>query len=122
VILHGEHIGEAKEFAQREHASLRYINGYDDVEIIAGAGTMGIEILDQVSDVDVILVPVGGAGLIAGVSLAVKTIRPHVQVIGVEPENVILPGGAGGGPACKRLQGGNAGRRPGRAHRGPHLL
>lgn len=66
VILHGDHIGEAKEFAQKEYANLRYINGYDDPEIIAGAGTMGIEILEQVKDVDVILVPVGGAGLIAG--------------------------------------------------------
>ncbi len=66
VILHGDHIGEAKEFAQSEYGHLRYINGYDDPEIIAGAGTMGIEILEQVPDVDVILVPVGGAGLIAG--------------------------------------------------------
>ena len=45
---------------------MKYINGYDDPEIIAGAGTMGIEILEQVPDVDVVLVPVGGAGLIAG--------------------------------------------------------
>lgn len=66
VILHGDHIGEAKEYAQKEYASMKYINGYDDPEIIAGAGTMGIEILEQVPDVDVILVPVGGAGLIAG--------------------------------------------------------
>jgi threonine dehydratase len=88
VVLHGEHIGEAKVFAQKEYSTLRYINGYDDPEIIAGAGTMGIEILEQMRDVDVILVPVGGAGLIAGVSLAVKTIKPSVKVIGVEPENV----------------------------------
>jgi threonine dehydratase len=88
VILKGEHIGEAKEYAQKEYAQMRYINGYDDPEIIAGAGTMGVEILEQVKDIDVILVPVGGAGLIAGVSLAVKTIKPSVQVIGVEPENV----------------------------------
>jgi threonine dehydratase len=84
VLLHGEHIGEAKEYAQREYAQLKYINGYDDPEIIAGAGTMGIEILEQVNDVDLILVPVGGAGLIAGVSLAVKTIKPHVQVSAVQ--------------------------------------
>ena len=88
VVLHGQHIGEAKEFAHKEYPNLRYINGYDDPEIIAGAGTMGIEILEQVPDVDVILIPVGGAGLIAGVSLAVKTLRPTVEVIGVEPENV----------------------------------
>lgn len=88
VILHGEHIVESKEFAQREYPDLKYINGYDDPEIIAGAGSMGIEILEQAPDVDVILVPVGGAGLIAGVSMAVKTLRPNVQIIGVEPENV----------------------------------
>eukprot|EP01041_Mallomonas_annulata_P001822 gene1822-3530_t len=88
VILHGQHIGEAKEFAMKEYSHVRYINGYDDPEIIAGAGSMGIELLEQVPDVDVVLVPVGGAGLIAGVSLAVKTLRPNCQVIGVEPENV----------------------------------
>lgn len=88
VILHGEHIGEAKTFAQKQYPDLKYINGYDDPEIIAGAGTMGIEILEQAPCTDVILVPVGGAGLIAGVALAVKTIRPDVQVVGVEPENV----------------------------------
>lgn len=87
IILHGAHIGEARDFAKAEYPDLKYINGYDDPEIIAGAGTMGLEILEQMKNVDVILVPVGGAGLIAGVSLAVKTLRPHVLVIGVEPEN-----------------------------------
>ena len=66
VILQGSHIGEAKEYAQKTYPEMKYINGYDDPEIIAGAGTMGIEILEQVPDVDVVLVPVGGAGLIAG--------------------------------------------------------
>ncbi|CAH0480221.1 unnamed protein product [Peronospora belbahrii] len=63
-----------------------YINGFDRPEIIAGAGTMGIEILNQVPDIDAIVVPVGGGGLIAGLALAVKTLAPNVQVIGVEPE------------------------------------
>jgi threonine dehydratase len=66
VILQGAHIGEAKEYAQKTYPQLKYINGYDDPEIIAGAGSMGIEILEQVPDVDAVLVPVGGAGLIAG--------------------------------------------------------
>jgi threonine dehydratase len=66
IILHGQHIGEAKEYAKEMYPDMKYINGYDDPEIIAGAGTMGIEILEQVPDVDVVLVPVGGAGLIAG--------------------------------------------------------
>lgn len=88
VILHGEHIGEAREYAYAEHPTLKYINGYNDEEIVAGAGTMGIEILEQVPDTDVVLCPVGGGGLIAGVSLAVKTLKgKQTQVIGVEPEN-----------------------------------
>lgn len=87
ILIHGAHIGESREFAKAEYPELKYINGYDDPEIIAGAGTMGLEILEQFKDVDVILVPVGGAGLIAGVALAVKTLRPKVQIIGVEPEN-----------------------------------
>lgn len=88
VILQGEHIGEAKEYAQTNFPHLKYINGYDDPAIIAGAGTMAIEILEQTPEVEVILVPVGGAGLIAGISLAMKTIKPDVKVIAVEPENV----------------------------------
>ncbi|KAG6975957.1 hypothetical protein JG688_00001880 [Phytophthora aleatoria] len=88
VVLHGEHILEARDKAEDfvRDENMVYINGFDRPEIIAGAGTMGIEILNQVPDVDAIIVPVGGGGLIAGVALAVKTLSPKVQVIGVEPE------------------------------------
>jgi threonine dehydratase len=88
VVQHGMHILEAKDHALSapEFEGMKYINGYDDPEIVAGAGTMGIEILEQVPDVDVIVVPVGGGGLIAGTALAVKTLRPEVKVYGVEPE------------------------------------
>jgi threonine dehydratase len=88
VIIEGNHIGEAKVFAEDLVASegLRYINGYDDPSILAGAGTIGIEIIDDCPDVDVVVVPVGGAGLIAGVSCAIKTLKPDTQVYGVEPE------------------------------------
>jgi threonine dehydratase len=75
VIQHGAHIGEAREFAIANHPDLKYINGYNDPEIIAGAGSMAIEILEQVPHCDAIVVPVGGAGLIAGISLAIKTLR-----------------------------------------------
>lgn len=64
VILHGNHIGEAKEYAIKNYPNLKYINGYDDAEIVAGAGTIAIEILEQVPDVDVVVVPTGGAGII----------------------------------------------------------
>jgi len=82
IIIEGAHIGEAKTFAETlvESEGLTYINGYDDPPIVAGAGTMGIEIVDQVPCVDVVVVPVGGAGLIAGVSCAVKTLKPDVKV------------------------------------------
>lgn len=76
----GNHIGDAKEYAYEKHSDLKYVNGYDDAEICAGAGSMGIEILEQVPKVDVVLVPVGGCGLIAGVSLAVKTLSPETEV------------------------------------------
>lgn len=66
VLIHGAHIGESRDYAKQEFPQLKYINGYDDPEIIAGAGTMGLEILEQLREVDAILVPVGGAGLIAG--------------------------------------------------------
>mmetsp|Transcript_6328 Transcript_6328/g.11951 ORF Transcript_6328/g.11951 Transcript_6328/m.11951 type:complete len:493 (-) Transcript_6328:117-1595(-) len=87
IIIEGAHIGEAKEFAETlvDSEGLTYINGYDDPPIVAGAGTMGIEIVDDVPCVDAVVVPVGGAGLIAGVSCAVKTLKPDVKVYGVEP-------------------------------------
>jgi threonine dehydratase len=82
IIIHGAHIGEAKEFAETlvEKEQLTYINGYDDPPIIAGAGTIGIEIIDDVPDVDLVVVPVGGAGLIAGISCAIKTLKPDTKV------------------------------------------
>ena len=90
VVSHGKDFAEAKAHAQEIAAEkgLAYIDGYDDPAIIAGQGTMGIEIVEQVEDVDAVIVPVGGAGLIAGVSLAVKTLRPQTKVIAVEAENV----------------------------------
>ncbi|HJT45164.1 MAG TPA: threonine ammonia-lyase [Chthoniobacterales bacterium] len=90
VVLHGHDFGEAKARAHDVAAEkgLAYIDGYDDPAIIAGQGTLGLEILDQVRDVDAVIVPVGGAGLIAGVSLAIKSVRPQTRVIAVEAESV----------------------------------
>lgn len=88
VLLEGTDIAEARSVAQRlvaEHG-LTYINGYDDPDVIAGQGTLGLEILQQVPDLDAVIVPIGGAGLVAGLSLAIKTVKPHVRIIGVEPE------------------------------------
>ncbi len=90
VVLHGKDFGEAKARAHEiaQERNLAYIDGYDDPAIIAGQGTAGLEILEQVPDVDVIVIPVGGAGLLAGVALAVKTLRPEVKIVAVEAENV----------------------------------
>lgn len=90
VVLYGKDFAEAKARAHEIAAEkgLAYIDGYDDPAIIAGQGTMGLEIVEQAPDLDAVLVPVGGAGLIAGVSLAVKTLRPQAKVIAVEAENV----------------------------------
>src|SRR5438105_2210307 len=89
VVLHGKDFAEAKAHAHEiaDDKSLAYIDGYDDPAIIAGQGTMGLEIIEQVSDVDAVIVPVGGAGLIAGVALALKTLRPQVKIVAVEAEN-----------------------------------
>jgi threonine dehydratase len=90
VVLHGRDFGEAKAHADKiaKKKSLAYIDGYDDPSIIAGQGTMGLEIVEQTPDLEAVVIPVGGAGLIAGVSLAVKTLRPSAKVIAVEAEKV----------------------------------
>jgi threonine dehydratase len=60
---------------------LTYINGYDDPAVLAGQGTIGLEIIEQVPDADAVVVPVGGGGLLAGVALAVKALKPDITVI-----------------------------------------
>lgn len=69
----------------REHNAL-YISAYDDPIVIAGQGTVGLEIMEDLPDVDLLLVPVGGGGLIAGVASVVKALNPKVRIIGVQPE------------------------------------
>jgi len=68
-----------------EHGSV-HVPPYDDPRIIAGQGTVGLELMEQLPDVEVVLVPVSGGGLISGVATAVKSLGPQVTVIGVEPE------------------------------------
>ena len=90
VVLHGKNFAEAKAHAHEigKERGLAYIDGYDDPAIIAGQGTMGLEIVEQVPDLDAVVVPVGGGGLLAGVALAVKTLRPKARIIAVEAEHV----------------------------------
>ena len=90
VVLYGKDFAEAKGRAHEiaDEKGLAYIDGYDDPSIIAGQGTMGLEIVEQVPDLDAVIVPVGGAGLLAGVALATKTQKPKTKIIAVEAENV----------------------------------
>src|SRR6202040_155442 len=78
VILQGTNYEEARLLATQlgMERGLALIHGFDDPGVIAGQGTLGLEIIEQVPDLDAIIVPIGGAGLIAGVALAIKTLKP----------------------------------------------
>ncbi|ROT85656.1 hypothetical protein C7M84_009725 [Penaeus vannamei] len=84
IIVKGSDIGECREIALKMAKEQDLL--YDHPHILAGQGTMGLEIVEQVPNIDAVVIPVGGGGLIAGVALAVKALHPHVQVIGVEAE------------------------------------
>jgi len=86
VILHGTDFEAARAHADQEAArlGLLYVNGFDDDAIIAGQGTIGLELIEQVRNLECVVVPVGGGGLIAGIAIAIKALRPQVRVIGVE--------------------------------------
>jgi threonine dehydratase len=87
VVLHGD-VRQAFERCHQleRERGLLFIHAFDDPQIVAGAGSLGIECVEQVPDVDVVVVPVGGGGLISGVAVAVKHLRPEARIYGVEPE------------------------------------
>ncbi|MCX7826547.1 MAG: threonine ammonia-lyase, partial [Verrucomicrobiae bacterium] len=90
VVLHGDNYDEALAHARqlaRERA-LTLLHAFDDDAIIAGQGTVGLELLEEPVAFDAVVVPVGGGGLLGGVAVALKESRPDIRVIGVEPENV----------------------------------
>lgn len=95
VVLHGTIWDEANEKAKElvRTEGLTYVHPFDDEQLIAGQGTLGLEIVQDWPDVDAVIVPIGGGGLIAGVSMAVKSHNPRVKVIGVESSD---------GPAMQR--------------------
>jgi threonine dehydratase len=97
VVLHGTIWDEANEKAQQlvETEGLTLIHPFDDLQLITGQGTLGLEIHEDLPDVDVVVVPIGGGGLISGVATALKQLAPHIRVIGVE---------SAGAPAMKLSQ------------------
>ncbi len=89
VVLHGDAFDDAVEHALelREQRDQVFVHPFDDPHVIAGQGTVGMEILQQLDDIDAIFVPIGGGGLIAGVAAYVKAVRPVIKIIGVEPDD-----------------------------------
>ena len=87
VILEGDTFADAREVAATlaSSAGLELIHGFDDPRVIAGQGTMALEILEEVPEADVLVVPTGGAGLLAGVGLAAKALRPEITIVAAEP-------------------------------------
>jgi threonine dehydratase len=86
VVLHGSIWDEANEKAKElvRTEGLTYIHPFDDEQLIAGQGTLGLELVQDWPELDAVIVPIGGGGLISGVSMAVKSHRPEIRVIGVE--------------------------------------
>jgi len=90
VVLHGDAFDEAAVFAAQLAAEKGYtfIHPYDDLDVIAGQGTVGMEILrQQTGEIDAVFIPVGGGGLMAGIAAYIKYLRPEIRIIAVEPED-----------------------------------
>lgn len=91
VVLHGDVYDDAYTEAKRlekEHDYV-FVHPFDDLDIIYGQGTIGLEIIEELKDVDYVLVPVGGGGLISGIAIAIKESNPNIKVIGIEPRGAM---------------------------------
>jgi len=89
VVLYGAHVGETFERMRelRDERGLTFVPPFDDPDVIAGNGSIGLELLEDLPELDVVVVGVGGGGLISGVAAALKELRPSIRVHGVEPEH-----------------------------------
>ncbi|MBP3656159.1 MAG: threonine ammonia-lyase [Clostridia bacterium] len=121
VVLHGSVYDDAYAEAMRlqEETGATFIHPFDDPMVIAGQGTIGLEIMDDLPDVSAIVVPIGGGGLISGVAAAVKMLHPHVRVIGVQASGAagmkasLEAGEVVSLPTAKTIADGIAVKRPG---------
>ncbi len=88
VILHGESYSEAEDYATKlaKELGAYYVHAYNDPDVIAGQGTIGFEILEDLNNIDYVIVPIGGGGLISGIASVIKTVNSKVRVIGVQSE------------------------------------
>ena len=88
VVLAGEVYDDAyaKAVELQESEGYTFVHPFDDEDVMEGQGTIALEILEELPDADMILVPIGGGGLISGIAAAAKLIKPDIQIIGVEPE------------------------------------
>ena len=88
VILYGANYDEAYAYATKyaKEKSLEFVHPFTDIEVMAGQGTVALEMLEEVSDLDAVIVPIGGGGLISGVATVIKSINPNCKVIGVSSE------------------------------------
>jgi threonine dehydratase len=120
VVLEGESVDEAADYAHKLAAErdLVFIHPYDDPAIIAGQGTIGLEMLADVPELEVLVVPIGGGGLIAGVASAAKALKPDIQIIGVQaaacPAMYRKRAGLPEAPVRPSIAEGIAVKRPGR--------
>jgi threonine dehydratase len=88
VVLHGDNFDESVQFTMDMAAEKNFtiIHPFDDVAVAAGQGTLGLEIMEQQPDLDAVVVPIGGGGLIAGVATALKGVKPAIEVVGAQAE------------------------------------
>lgn len=86
VVLHGENLAEATTFAYqlKDREGLTFVHPFDDPHVIAGQGTLALEMLEDAPELEVLLIPIGGGGLIGGCAVAAKTVKPSIEVYGVQ--------------------------------------
>jgi threonine dehydratase len=121
VILRGATFDDAVAYSRKlqEEHRYTYVHPFDDELVIAGQGTIGIEIVDALPDVSVVVVPIGGGGIISGIATAVKALKPDARIIGVQAENVapvnkcLAAGGIIDVPIQQTIADGIAVKRPG---------